>query len=154
MSEWIPDDEWATIVRNVPIVSVDLLVRVDGGLLLGKRTNEPAKGEWFIPGGRVHKGETRTDAVTRIAKDELGVDVEIVESLGAFEHIYETSELDNVETKHYLANGYVVTPATDQFQPDGQHADFRVFNSIPDSLHTYVRAYVDQAESVNFDESL
>jgi colanic acid biosynthesis protein WcaH len=150
MSEWIPDEEWATIVRNVPIVSVDLLVRVDGGLVLGKRTNEPAKGEWFIPGGRVHKGETRTEAVGRVASEELGVDVEIVESLGAFEHIYETSEVDSVDTKHYLANGYVVDPATDRFQPDDQHTDFRVFESAPGALHPYIQAYVSQSELIDF----
>ncbi|MXR50433.1 NUDIX domain-containing protein [Halovenus sp. WSH3] len=147
MSKWIPDEEWATIVRNVPIVSVDLLIRSEEGIVLGKRTNEPAKGEWFIPGGRVHKGETRTEAVDRIAADELGVEVEIVESLGAFEHIYETAEIGGVGTKHYLANGYVVDPLTDQFQADGQHADFQVFTAAPQSLHQNVRAYIQAAET-------
>jgi len=32
------------------------------------------------------KGETRREAVHRVAATELGTDVEIVESLGAFEH--------------------------------------------------------------------
>ena len=51
----IPDAEWRTIVEHVPIVSVDLIVTHDDGIVLGKRTNEPAKGEWFPPGGRVRK---------------------------------------------------------------------------------------------------
>ena len=41
----IPDDEWQTIVANVPLVSVDLVIEHDGGVLLRKRENEPAKGE-------------------------------------------------------------------------------------------------------------
>lgn len=41
---WIPADEWRTIVANVPVVSVDLPIRTDEGLLFGTRTNEPA--EW------------------------------------------------------------------------------------------------------------
>ena len=106
--EWISDEDWRTIVANVPIVSVDLVVRREGGVLLGRRTNEPAKGAWFVPGGRVRKGETRREAVHRVASEELGSDVEIVESLGAFEHQYETADVDNVDSKHYLANGYVV----------------------------------------------
>lgn len=81
MSKWISDDDWATIVANVPIVSVDLLVQYDDGLVLGRRTNEPAKGFWFMPGGRVQKGETRSEAVYRIGKEELGVDLKFVESL-------------------------------------------------------------------------
>jgi colanic acid biosynthesis protein WcaH len=148
MSEWIPDDEWATIVQNVPIVSVDLLVRTDNGLVLGKRTNEPAKGEWFIPGGRVHKGETRREAVHRIAEEEIGVDVEISESLGAFEHIYETAEADGVDSKHYLANGYVVDPQSEHFRPNEQHVDFRVAQPEAVTLHPYIEAYVEAAQTL------
>jgi hypothetical protein len=73
---WIPDDEWRTIVANVPIVSIDLLIRTDDGLVFGKRTNEPAKGYWFPSGGRVRKFE---------AREECGLEAEIVESFGAFE---------------------------------------------------------------------
>jgi colanic acid biosynthesis protein WcaH len=53
---WIPDDEWETIVANVPLVSVDLVIDYDGGVLLGKRENDPAKDEWFVPGGTVFNG--------------------------------------------------------------------------------------------------
>jgi colanic acid biosynthesis protein WcaH len=49
----IPDDEWCTIVANVPLVSVDLVIEHDDGVLLGKRENEPAKNEWVVPGGTV-----------------------------------------------------------------------------------------------------
>lgn len=41
-------------------------------------------------------------------EEEFDVSVDVVESLGAFEHRYETSDVEGVETKHYLANGYVV----------------------------------------------
>ncbi len=48
---YIDGKEWKTIVANVPLVSVDLAVRYNGGVVLGKRTNQPAKGEWFVPRG-------------------------------------------------------------------------------------------------------
>ena len=145
-NSWIPEDDWELIVANVPIVSVDLLIRHQGGLLLGKRINEPAKGYWFVPGGRLHKCETRREAVHRVAKKELGVSVEIVESVGAFEHIYHTSDADGVDTKHYLANGYVVDVVSGRPESDNQHDDLRVFQSAPDPLHEYVRAYLDASE--------
>ena len=147
-NHWIPADEWKTIVTNVPIVSVDLLIRHDGGVLLGRRTNDPAKGYWFVPGGRVLKGESRRDAVHRVASQELGVDVEIVESLGAFEHRYETSDVAGVDSKEYLANGYVVDLVDGELTPDDQHDEFRVFQSPPDPCHEYVRAYVEAASTV------
>lgn len=147
MTEWISNDDWETIVSNVPIVSVDLLVRYEDGILLGKRTNEPAKGYWFMPGGRVQKGETRTEAAHRIGKEELGLDIEIVESLGAFEHFYDTSDIDGV-SKHYLANAYVADVISGEPKSDEQHADLRVFQSPPDPYHEYLRAYVEAANSL------
>ncbi|MFC7176984.1 hypothetical protein [Halosegnis marinus] len=42
LTDWIAPDDWQTVVANVPIVSVDLLVRYEDGLLFGKRTNKPA----------------------------------------------------------------------------------------------------------------
>jgi len=150
MSEWIPADEWETIVRRIPIVSVDLLVRHEGGIVLGKRTNEPARGEWFIPGGRVHKGETRREAVHRVAGAELGTSVEIVESLGAYEHIYDTSDIDGVESKHYLASGYVVDVQDGSLETDEQHDTVQVFQSRPESLHDHIWAYVNSSVTVDW----
>ena len=147
--DWIPADDWRTIVANVPIVSVDLVIRRDGGVVLGRRTNEPAKGHWFIPGGRVLKGETRREAVGRVAAEELGIEVEIVESLGAFEHLYDTSGVSGVDSKHYLANGYVVDVVDGEPEPDDQHDTFRAFRSPPDPCHEYVRGYIEAAETVS-----
>ena len=50
-----PPEEWATIVADIPIVSVGLAIEHDGGAVLGKHENEPAKGEWFAPGRTVMK---------------------------------------------------------------------------------------------------
>lgn len=147
-TDWIPDDDWRTIVANAPIVSVDLLVRVDDGLVFGKRQNEPVKGWWFLPGGRVQKGETRVEAVHRVAREELGLSVDVVESLGAFEHFYDTSDVPGVDSKHYLANGYVVDVDDGHLTADDQHDDLRVIESPPDPLHDHVRDYLVVADSL------
>ena len=102
----IPDDEWRTIVANVPLVSVDLVIEHDGGVLLGKRENDPAKGEWFVPGGTVFKNERRIEAVHRVAEEELGESVVVDDCLGTSEHLYDTAETDGIDSKHYLATGY------------------------------------------------
>ncbi|MFB1066314.1 NUDIX domain-containing protein [Natrinema sp. H-ect4] len=145
---WIPEDEWRTIVEHAPIVSVDLLVRFNGGLIFGKRENEPAAGYWFIPGGRVQKRETREEAVHRIAGEELGADVRIIESLGAYEHIYDTADVDGVGGKHYLANGFVVEAESSNLVPDDQHSDLKIFSESPEPLHEYVRQYLQDASTL------
>jgi colanic acid biosynthesis protein WcaH len=98
---WIPPDEWAKIVANVPLVSVDLIVKHEGGVLLGLRENEPAKGEWFVSGGTVLKNERLSGAVQRVVRAEMGCEVDILDELGAFEHFYETSEVEGVDTKQH-----------------------------------------------------
>ncbi|ELY63463.1 GDP-mannose mannosyl hydrolase [Natrinema versiforme] len=142
---WVEGDDWGTIVENAPIVSVDLVVKYEGGVLLGLRENEPAKGEWFVPGGTVFKNERLTDAVQRVAEMELGCEVEIRERLGVFEHFYETSEVDGVESKHYVANAFVVEPFEDIAESDDQHSQFRVFTPPFDDadLHPYVERYLE-----------
>lgn len=144
---WIEGDDWRTIVANVPLVSVDLVVRHDGGYVLGKRTNEPVKGEWFVPGGVVFKNERLTDAVHRVARDELGCDIKIVESLGAFEQFYDTSEVEGIDTKHYVGNGFAVEPDADEFSPDDQHTALRVFHPPFDDLHPNVQYYLNADSS-------
>jgi colanic acid biosynthesis protein WcaH len=62
------------IVALVPIVCVDLLVvDRDGRVLLLKRRDEPAKGLWWFPGGRVHLGETRGQSALRKLEEECGL---------------------------------------------------------------------------------
>ncbi|MDC0088706.1 hypothetical protein OAI12_01675 [Porticoccaceae bacterium] len=47
-----------SVIENTPLVSIDLCLVCDGQLLLGKRNNDPLKGEWFTPGGRIRKNKT------------------------------------------------------------------------------------------------
>lgn len=50
----------------------------EGKLVLVKRGVQPGKGKWSIPGGAVELGERVRDAVSREAKEESGLDIEIV----------------------------------------------------------------------------
>lgn len=142
----IPQEQWKTIVANVPLVSVDLVIEYDGGILLGKRENEPAEGEWFVPGGMVLKNERRTEAVHRVADEELGVSVGIDECLGTYEHFYDTSEIEGVDSKHYLATGYRCHFEQDDpaLAEDKQHRALDLFRPPFDrEFHPYVERYLD-----------
>ena len=145
--EWIDEADWRTVVRSVPIVSVDLVVNHDGGVVLGRRTNDPGKGEWFVPGGRVRKGERLEGAVHRVAADELGVEVEIERQLGVAQHIWDTSEFPDIESKHHVPVAYVVSVDTDSFDPDDQHDALQVFEPPFDAidLHPFVERYLREA---------
>jgi len=138
----IPPEEYRTIAQNVPIVSIDLLVHHKGGIVLGKRQNEPAKDEWFVPGGTVLKGETLIDAVHRVAQEELGSDVVVDGCLGTYEHFYDAAAIEGVESKQYLATPFIVTPRMAPLEPDEQHDSLRVFDAPFPELHNYVERYI------------
>lgn len=54
----------------------------EGRLLLVRRTNEPGRGRWSVPGGRVETGETDHHAVIREVAEETGLAVEITRRVG------------------------------------------------------------------------
>ena len=71
------------------IVAVAFLIERDGRLLMIRRSadREHAPGEWECGSGRVEAGEEPVDAVRREAREETGLDVEIVGPVDAF-HYY------------------------------------------------------------------
>jgi ADP-ribose pyrophosphatase YjhB (NUDIX family) len=47
----------------------------EGRLLLVQRANEPGRGLWSVPGGRVEAGEDDAAALVREMREETGLDV-------------------------------------------------------------------------------
>lgn len=68
-----------------PVIAVGAVVVKDGELLMVRRKNDPGKGLWSIPGGRLEPGEYISAAVAREVKEETGLDVEVLGLLGIFE---------------------------------------------------------------------
>jgi hypothetical protein len=65
-------EDFLHVVHGSPLVSIDLIARrPDGAVLLGYRRNRPAQGFWFVPGGRILKGERMAEALVRILWREL-----------------------------------------------------------------------------------
>lgn len=96
-------------MRWAPIASIDLIITNKANrVLLGYRTNRPARNTWFVPGGRIFKGERIADAIARIARRETGITTvraSSAEFLGAYEHFYRNSVFGY---SRRLATHYVV----------------------------------------------
>jgi colanic acid biosynthesis protein WcaH len=122
-------EDFDSVVRLTPLVAIDLIVRSsEGRVLVGRRTNEPAKGRFFVPGGRVTKNETLAAAFRRISLAELGVEKRIEEGrfVGVYEHFYTTNnhEVAGFGT-HYVVLAYELTSSVeDLLLPDDQHGEF------------------------------
>lgn len=79
-------EEFETIYSKVPRLTVEVIVQENGAIFLSKRSIEPCKGQWHIPGGTVYFGEALLVAVRRIAKRELKIDVERAVVVGYVEY--------------------------------------------------------------------
>ena len=88
-----------------PQVVVGGIVIHDGALLMIKRANDPSKGLWTVPGGRVEPGEYLAEAVRREVQEETGVKVDVGELLGVLEVIG--------EGWHYVIHDHIATVAGD-----------------------------------------
>lgn len=66
---------------NPPLAATIVLTR-GNKVLMGRRTIEPRRGYWTLPGGYVELGESAEEAVIREAREEMGVEVRIDRLLG------------------------------------------------------------------------
>ncbi|WP_024299882.1 GDP-mannose mannosyl hydrolase [Methylomicrobium lacus] len=130
----LSDRDFLEVIERTPLVSIDLVIQDDAGrVLLGWRTNEPAKNTWFVPGGRIRKNETLDAAFLRLTAAELGkaVDLEEAVPLGAYTHLYETNfaEVSGIGT-HYVVLAYALRRAELPEQlPAEQHSDYCWLNA-------------------------
>jgi len=71
-----------TAPLKTPYVAADIIIEIDGGIVLVRRRNPPLG--WALPGGFVDPGETVAQAARREAKEETGLDVELIDLLGVY----------------------------------------------------------------------
>jgi len=85
--------------RRNPIPTVDIIIKLKGGIILIKRKNPPEG--WALPGGFVDYGEDLETAAVREAKEETGLDIKLIRQF----HTYSDPERD--PRHHTITTVYV-----------------------------------------------
>lgn len=121
-----------SVIQNTPLVSIDLVVLNEcGQALLGQRLNRPAKGFWFVPGGRILKNESLASAFKRLTLDELGTEFAIEQATlqGPYDHFYNDNVFGEEFSTHYVAISFVIklTQPLSNLPMDVQHNGYKWF---------------------------
>ncbi len=123
--------EYKDIYSRVPRLTVELIIQSGDGILLTKRSIEPYIGMWHIPGGTVYYKETLTEAVNRVAKEELGIEVEIVKFI---DFIHYDTMITDVGWGWPIGAAYLCRIIGGEPKGSEQGEEVKFFREIPTNL--------------------
>lgn len=139
----IPLEEYKQILDVLPILCVDVIITNSRGeYLLVKRKGEPLKGQWWVIGGRVLKGEMLEQAVIRKVKTEVGLTLRNLRPVGYYEEVFGDAPFQVQSGFHGVS--VVFRGEADDRQPiilDGQSADWTYAKVLPAAFR--VQAFLE-----------
>lgn len=121
--------EFKNIYSRIPRLCVDLVIKTKEGILLTYREKNGYEGLWHLPGSTVYLNEKLTSTAKRVAKEELGIEIDIDEkSIGKIEYLKEE------ETKgfgHSISIVFECKPKSLKFTLDADTSDAKFFKTSP-----------------------
>jgi 8-oxo-dGTP diphosphatase len=108
-----------------PIVGVGVVVWHDDRLLLVQRNKPPRRGQWSLPGGAQHLGETVAETARREVREEVGLEID----LGVIVATVDLIERDPDERVryHYTLIDFTAEAQSGELVPGDDAADARWF---------------------------
>ncbi|MDO8599901.1 MAG: NUDIX domain-containing protein [bacterium] len=135
MVKKLPFSEFKSIYSRVPRLCVEVIITNENGVLLTKRIIPPSKGYWHFPGGTVLLGESLRMAVKRVAREEVGLEVEVIKCLGTIEF-----SLKSVEFGQVISIPFLVKIVGGELKGSEQATELKFFKKIPQKT---VRGHLD-----------
>ena len=120
------ENEYHIFRKQFVFSCVDILLVKDGSILLTKRTMNPHKGRWHLPGNIIRKNETMKQAVKRAAKKELNINIKIKKYLGVYENLN--------SFRHDISHGFLVSQISGKIKTDFQSNELKFFKKIPKNM--------------------
>ncbi len=110
-----------------PLITVDAIIEINGGIVLIQRKNPPPG--WAIPGGFVDYGETLEDAVCREMKEETCLDVNLVRQF----HTYSDPKRD---PRHHTVSTIFIATASGTPEAADDAKDIGIFtrDNLPEDM--------------------
>jgi colanic acid biosynthesis protein WcaH len=102
----LPTEEYKKIITSIPIVCIDIIIQnSENKYLLVKRINEPLKGDYWVPGGRIMHCETIDIALNRILMAELKIDAKNLQKnfIGVYQDFFTENSFESKIKYHTIS---------------------------------------------------
>lgn len=137
----IPSSLYELIVDVLPIASVEAVIVQDDSLLFLRRNNNPVKGQWWFPGGRIRKGETFEETLIREVKEETGLDVIESELVNVYSRIF--------NQRHDITIAYICKCKPDKITLNNEQSEYKYIKKLPKNIHPYLVEVINDLEKKN-----
>jgi len=125
-------------------LAVDAIILHKKKIVLVKRKNPPYENHYALPGGFVEKGETVEQALIREAKEETGLDVEIMKLVG----VYSDPKRD---PRGRVVSLCYLTKAKGELAPDTDAGETALFSisELPELAFDHEQMIADAKENID-----
>jgi ADP-ribose pyrophosphatase YjhB (NUDIX family) len=104
---------------------------MDKALLFLRRKNQPAKGQWWFAGGRIHRGESFEETLYReVKEEETGLQVSAYKFINVYSRVF--------PERHYITIAYLCKGKEGTIKVDSEHSEYKLFRNMPTDLHPYL----------------
>ena len=137
---------YSKIHQLLPIACIDLVIFHKSKILLIKRDVEPAKNQYWFPGGRIMRGESFVEAANRIAKSEVGLTISKLTNIGIGNLLFKEDPFGHGLGTHTVSFIYKCQTSNNAPSLDNNHIDYIWWNGKSGKYHPYVKAFAIKAK--------
>lgn len=137
----IPFDE---IRKQVPLITVDGIIVKNKKILLIKRSTEPYKNSWALPGGFVELGETLEQAIIREIEEETALKTEAIKLVGAY------SDQKRDPRGHTISVAYLmkITGGNEKTTEEAKEVKYFPLAHLPENIAFDHQKIIQDAEKI------
>jgi hypothetical protein len=142
--KFAPKEIFDQILEWAVVPTFDLVIQYGTqGVIVVKRKIAPYKDQWALPGLRMYKGESIDDTLIRIAKKELGLNIDPSKKIFLGQYV---GKFKTEHNRQDLSTGYLIkinSSVTIEINPDHFYS-YAIVKKLPQKIGAMYRSYLKQ----------